>query len=556
MVRIGEVNRLFQVVIELFPIGPTPLTVGQGILGLVGESTRGPCNTAVWLGNYNGAKRIFHSGDLMEACQLAFSNGVPAICAVTVKGTGNAKAYVDVDDGLAVPKPVGTFYAKSEGVWGNAITVKISRSSHKLNLVVNNMPGTGDVGPYYLEQHGLLNYSSNWVKVNGIARTIVYSSAELAEGKVYLDIVNGSLTFFDTDAPQTTDQISCSIKYNGLRVVVTDNVDLETYDGIVDLVDLQAKMNSSKLVDFVPEEYETHFPSVGTGTAIHALAGGSDGAEIIVGDWEDALETLFSEVSKRAGGATCYAITACETELGTTDLIPVLDGFATRIENKFKPGVCYVGLNPNTTKDDALDIASNYNSRNLSIVVNPWDDSASTTRQNGAVALAARRAAASMGESCAKDEYALKGMNGLLNEHPDEDVDVLDEGRLNVLIKKAGILPYLDRSTATDHQFWRNVDNVTINWVEVAAKYIADAYKHWKNTPQNRQALKASVAAMLDDLKGRQILRVYTLDVKSDLENGGVNPNKVWIFIGMEPIGHMEQFWYEIGVGVMLGVKE
>jgi len=213
-------------------------------------------------------------------------------------------------------------------------------------------------------------------------------------------------------------------------------------------------------------------------------------------------------------------------------------------------------LNPNTNKDDALDIASNYNSRNLSIVVNPWDDSASTTRQNGAVALAARRAAASMGESCAKDEYALKGMNGLLNEHPDEDVDVLDEGRLNVLIKKAGILPYLDRSTATDHQFWRNVDNVTINWVEVAAKYIADAYKHWKNTPQNREALRASVAAMLDDLKGRQILRVYTLDVKSDLENGGVNPNKVWIFIGMEPIGHMEQFWYEIGVGVMLGVKE
>ena len=63
-------------------------------------------------------------------------------------------------------------------------------------------------------------------------------------------------------------------------------------------------------------------------------------------------------------------------------------------------------------------------------------------------------------------------------------------------------------------------------------------------------------AAVLDELKRRQILRVYTLEVLSDLENGGVNRNKVWINIGMEPIGHMEQFWYEIGVGVILGAEE
>ena len=46
------------------------------------------------------------------------------------------------------------------------------------------------------------------------------------------------------------------------------------------------------------------------------------------------------------------------------------------------------------------------------------------------------------------------------------------------------------------------------------------------------------------------------MEVLSDLENGGVNRNKVWINIGMEPIGHMEQFWYEIGVGVILGAEE
>lgn len=91
-------------------------------------------------------------------------------------------------------------------------------------------------------------------------------------------------------------------------------------------------MNSSKLVDFVPEEYRDAFPVRRHRHRNSALAGGSDGAEISVDDWEDALETLFSEVSKRAGGATCYAITACETELGTTDLIPVLDGFATKLK--------------------------------------------------------------------------------------------------------------------------------------------------------------------------------------------------------------------------------
>ena len=433
--------------------------------------------------------------------------------------------------------------------------MKLTRSSHKMNLVVTDMAGDGTAGPYYLEQHGLLNYASNWVKVNGTELDIVYAVEELSAGSVYLDTTNGSLTFFASEAPDTTDQISCSLKYNALRLVVTDNETTETYDHIRDLIDLEARLtNQSYLIDFVPEEYETHFPSVGTGTATHALTGGSDGAAITVDDWNTAMYALFGEVSRRAGGATCYAFTSCEVENGTCDLIPEIDGFATYIENKFKPGICYVGLPENTDKDDALDIASNYNSRNLSIVVNPWDTS--SPRQNGAVALAARRAAAAMGESCAKDEYALKGMNDLLNEFEDEDVDVLDEGRLNVLTKKVGILPYLDRGTASDEQFWRSVDNVTVNWVEVCAKIIADSYKHWKNTPQNRQALRASVAAVLDELKRRQILRVYTLEVLSDLENGGVNRNKVWINIGMEPIGHMEQFWYEIGVGVILGAEE
>ena len=555
MVRIGETNRLIQVVIELFPVGPKAITAGMGILGLVGESTRGPCNESVWLGSYVGARKIFHSGDLKEASELGFQNGVPAICAIGVKGAGNAKASVTLTDGLSEPSTVGAFYAKYEGIWGNAITVKLTRSSHKMNLVVTDMAGDGTAGPYYLEQHGLLNYASNWVKVNGTELDIVYAVEDLMAGSVYLDTTNGSLTFFASEAPDTTDQISCSLKYTALRLVVTDNETTETYDHIRDLIDLEARLtNQSYLIDFVPEEYETHFPSVGTGTATHALAGGSDGAAITVDDWNTAMYALFGEVSRRAGGATCYAFTSCEVETGTGDLIPEIDGFATYIENKFKPGICYVGLPPNTDKDDALDIASNYNSRNLSIVVNPWDTS--SPRQNGAVALAARRAAASMGESCAKDEYALKGMNDLLNEFEDEDVDVLDEGRLNVLTKKVGILPYLDRGTASDEQFWRSVDNVTVNWVEVCAKIIADSYKHWKNTPQNRQALRASVAAVLDELKRRQILRVYTLDVLSDLENGGVNRNKVWINIGMEPIGHMEQFWYEIGVGVILGAEE
>lgn len=556
MVRIGEVNRIVGVVIELFPIGPRALIIGQGILGLVGEATRGPCNAAQWLGSFNGARRIFQSGDLKEGCELGFNNGVPAICAIGVKGAGNAKASVILTDGLDSPSTIGAIYAKWEGIWGNAVTVKFSRSSHKLNLVINNMPGSDIVGPYYLEQHGLLNYASNWVKVNGVEKDIVYAIESLAAGDVFLDMVAGTLTFFAGEEPQTSDQISASLKYNGMRVVVSDNVALETYDGIVDLIDLQAKLNSSALIDFVPEEYETHFPGVGSGTSVQPLLGGSDGAAIIVDDWTTAADILFAEVSKRAGGATCYGFTSCEVDVGTGDLIPEIDGFATRIENKFKPGLCFVGLPANITKDTALDIASNYNSRNLYIVVNPLDDSQSTVRQNGAIARAAREAAASLGESCAKDEYALKGMNGLLNEFEDEDVDVLTEGRLDVLIKKAGILPYLGRSTASDQQFWRSVDNRTINWIEVGCKYIADGFKHWKNTAQTRESMRASLAGMLDDLKGRQILRVYTLLVQSDLEHGGVNPNKVWVELNAEPIGHVEQIWFEFGVGVMPEIEE
>lgn len=556
MTQIGEINRLVGVVIDLFPIGPRALIVGQGILGLVGEATRGPCNKAVWVGNYNGSRRIFHSGDLKEACELGFNNGVPAICAIGVKGQGNLKSSVTLTDGLANPSNVGAFYAKYEGIYGNSLSTKISRSTHKINLVFNNMPGDGTVGPYWLEQHGLLNYGSNWIKVNGIAREIVYSQAELAASKVFLDIIAGSMLFADGENIETSDQMSGSVKYNALRVQVTDNVQLETFDGIVDLVDLQAKLTGSQLIDFVPEPYETHFPGVGSGIAVHPLTGGSDGAPITVDDWNTAMDALASEVNLRAGGATCYALTSCEVEFGTRDLIPEFDGFLVRQENAFKPGMGYVGLQPNTSKDVALDIASNFNSRNLYIVVNPWDDPNSSVRQNGAVALAARRAAAPLGESCAKAEYALKGMNGLLNEFEDDDVDVIDEGRLNVLIKKVGILPYLDRSTASDQQFWRAVDNYTINWCEIACKYICDGYKHWKATPQTCEAIRESLAAVMDDLRSRKIVRVYTLTVYRDLDIGGVDTGKIWIDLNAEPIGHAERFRVNFGVGVMPYIKE
>jgi len=550
MVTYGNPSGLVGLTIELRTVGPVPVIVGQGILGLVGESTRGPVATCIGMGSWVDATHYFHSGDLKEAIELAFGQGAPVVYAVRVLGTGYATATRTLTDGLTPANNVVVVNAASEGNWGNSVWMTIADSSYYAYETETNLAGDGTVGPYYTQMANLVHPTpdTNWVKVNGVAKVVVYSGGDLAAGKVHIDIVNGSITFYTGEEPTTTDVITYSIKHKTKHVTLTDNVVEETYDRIRSLDHLEAELLNSALVRAVPEVGETHLPTNGT----FILTGGSDGLAITVQDWEDALAVLGEETIKLVGAPTCVAITSNEVNSSTNDLIPALDAFLTSMANDFHPCLGFVGLDPNTSQDAALEIASGYNNRLLSIVPNPWDDS--DDAKNIAVARAAKECAMALGESAAMAANAMNGLNGLLNQFTQTQTDVLTYGGLDVIIKKRGILPYIGISTVkldSEWQFARCVDNRTINYIIVATEYITRAFYHKKRTKSVLSSIKSSIQTMLEDLKKDENIRAYTLEVLPHATDTG----RVNIYMSVENIGHIERFRTILSVGILEGVE-
>lgn len=538
---IGNPSAWVGLTIELRAVGPVPVIVGTGILLLIGESTRGPSTEAIVMNNRSDAYKYFHSGDLKEAIELAFGNGCPVVFAIRVLGSGAAKATVTLNDGLIPSNNCLTLTAGSEGTWGNSVVVTVANGDYNGSEYNPNLPGDGGTSAYYTSMHDLVQSTTNWVKVDGVLRTIVYTAPELAAGCVYVDTTNGSLTFYTGEWPTITQVISYRLKFHTKKITITDNEKTYIFNNIPSITHMIADIEETGLVIGEDVAGETHLPTNGT----YSLTGGSNGLEITVDDWETAMATGGEYANNLVGGPTAVALTDYEVDVGTYDLVPALDAFLTDIENDFYPALGFVAMAPNESINTALELASGYNNRLLSIVVNGWDDS--TTPKNIAVARAARECAVALGESTAMASNALRGLNGLLNTFNQSETDVLTTGGLDVIIKKRGILPYIGISTATDWQFMRCVDNRTINFVIIACEYICRQFYHHKRTRYTLSSIKQSLRQMLEDLKIQENIREYEVWVSAHPTDTG----RVNIDMTIENIGHIERFRQILNVGIM-----
>lgn len=550
MVEYGNPSQFVRLIIKLETVGPVPVIVGKGVVLLVGRSVRGPVDEAVAMTSSSAAKTYFYSGGLKDAIELAFAQGAPVVYAVRVLGTGHATASVTLDDGLSVPNDVVKIEAKSPGLWGNAISVKVLEGSFKATETTPYaIPGTGTVGPYYTQYTNIIaNDSANWVRVDGVPYTeangkLVYTAPPTAD-QVYVNTIDGSITFGTLVA--ATSLITYSLKYKTVKLVVTDNETTYTYDNISSLTKLVARLIGTGFVSATAITGETHLPA--TSVTPFALAGGLDGTSISTSDWEDALRIGGAAAAELVGAPQTCALTEYEVEEGTHDLIPVLDAWSMEMANKFHPCQCFIGVAPNLTAEQVLDIAAGYSNRLLTIVANSWDNS--TTARNIAVARAGKEAAVALGESAALPRNAMNGLNGLLNTYDQVDVDVMTQdtdARADVIIKSRGIRPYVGITTDQTWQFLRTVDNRTINYVIVASDQIARQYFHEKRTGTVMAAMKQSIKAVLNDLMRDENIRAYSIDVTPDETDTG----KVNIHLCMENIGHIERIDETIAVGIL-----
>jgi len=182
----GNPNSLVGITLELRPMGPVPVTIGTGIVGIVGTATYGPVE-AVGLTSSSLVKTLYESGPLKEAGELAFMQGAPNVYLVRVLGEGYATATSELKDSQTVPVKVGDLKAKSPGVRGNSLTYKIEDGDY-LGTDVEIFSGDGTIGPYALARDDLVEDTSNFVKVDGVTKTIVYTG-EPTSGQVLVDKV-------------------------------------------------------------------------------------------------------------------------------------------------------------------------------------------------------------------------------------------------------------------------------------------------------------------------------------------------------------------------------
>ena len=550
MVEYGNPSQFVRLIIKLETVGPVPVIVGKGVVLLVGRSVRGPVDEAVAMTSSSAAKTYFYSGGLKDAIELAFAQGAPVVYAVRVLGTGHATASVTLNDGLDPSNDVVTISAKSPGLWGNAVSIKVLEGSYKATETTPYaIPGAGTVGPYYTQYTNIIaNDSANWVRVDGVPYTekngkLVYT-APPTDGKVYVNTTDGSITFGTPVA--ATSLITYSLKYKTVKLVVTDNETTYTYDNISSLTKLVAKLIGTGFVSATKIAGETHLPA--TSVTPFALSGGLDGTSISTSDWEKALRVGGAAAAELVGAPQTCALTEYEVEEGTHDLIPVLDAWSMEMANDFHPCQCFIGVAPNLTAEQVLDIAAGYSNRLLTIVANSWDNS--TTSRNIAVARAGKEAAVALGESAALPRNAMNGLNGLLNTYDQTDVDVMTQdtdARADVIIKSRGIRPYVGITTDQTWQFLRTVDNRTINYVIVASDQIARQYFHEKRTGTVMSAMKQSIKAILNDLMRDENIRAYSIEVTPDETDTG----KVNIHLCMENIGHIERIDETIAVGIL-----
>jgi len=528
----GNPNSLVGITLELRPMGPVPVTIGTGIVGIVGPANYGPIE-AVGLTSASLVKPMYDAGPLKEAGELAFMQGAPNVYLSRVIGEDYATATAELNDSQTVGVKVGDLKAPSPGARGNALSFKIEDGDYN-GTDVEIFPGDGTVGPYAVARDDLVEDTSNKVKVDGVEKTIIYTGTPTA-AQVKVDKVVGSLTFGATVAASS--QISVALKFKTRKMTIYDGTQAYVINNIKSLEDLQAKLALTSVAVFEPTPNKTHLPKVYAGAA---LSGGDDGDPITQDDWEAALNRLAQAVTP-----TTVALTAGGTTAGSYNLVATLDGWLTYMANQFRPCLGFVPCEANEDKADIMDLCAGYNNRLLTIVANAWD----TVSQNIAVARAAKEAACALGESAARSYNSMNGLEGLLQIFSDDDVDTLSRNGADVIILKRGIRPYLGISTATDWQFMRCVDNRTINWVILAVKYITDQFYHERRTKAVLTSLKASIASVLDEQVELGNIRAYTLSVSAH----PIDTGRVDIDLQMENIGHIERFRVLMQVGVMPG---
>jgi phage tail sheath gpL-like len=300
------------VYIEVRPEGliiPGQVTVGN--LGVVGTASKGPVGTPVILGSYAEARQGFGDYDpwvdgasdeltLVRALEIAYSHGATTVFAVRVAGGSAARAAYTLQSasGNCV-----VLSAKTEGTWGNDLTVNVAAATEHAFIEDEAVPTSG-AGALTLQRRPVVASARNrirhFIDATGITRSLqlVYAPTAPAAGQVQINPASGVLSFPAGETPAAADTLTASYMVDRSQaVLVTLRLGrTEEQYTVVDGNDLEADVN--RLSAWVDAEADAangaELPLVSTPAgAFAAFRGGDNGAA--GADYQEGLTALLNE---------------------------------------------------------------------------------------------------------------------------------------------------------------------------------------------------------------------------------------------------------------------
>lgn len=509
------------VLIEVRPealIVPGAITVGN--VGVVGTAGKGPVGSPQLLGGYSDALQRFgmydrwvdgDSGELTltRALEQAFKFGASTVWAVRIADNNAAKAAADLDSPSG---PCVTVRAKSEGTWGNELTVAVSTADS--NALVRDEEV--DSASLTLAHTPVVQSAVNRIVVRpagGGADQVPGIRYDDAAGvgptEVDVDTASGALTF--GTAPAAGDVVLATYtvaQASARKVTVKLGVSAEENYSVVSGDDLIADLAADSAL--VEGEALTNSAELPDAVAATPLGGGANGAA--GADYQSGLDALLE--------VDAHIIVAAGQPTSFGDDLAAHVALASGNENK-RERIAIVGT---ALQDDRNQFVQDATAHSLNsdrlILVGPGVKAADRSQQPPAeVTLpGAYTAAAVAGLLSAFPPHVsltnkVLSVDGLEHDLTSAQLKQLVLSRILVLENRQGYRLVRGVTTSTNTAWTQITTRRIVDYAKYGVRSAATPYIGLLNNERVRGALRATINSFLNGMVLDEMLISYDLTV-------------------------------------------
>lgn len=516
------------VYIEVRPEGliiPERVTVGN--VGVVGTASKGELNKPKLLSSYIEAREYFGEYDmwqgggqdeltLVRAIEIAFNHGAIRVFGVRVGGgAAKASAMLASAGGDNV-----NLLARSEGKWGNALSVSVAAADKDAYIEDVKLPGGAAIqlkGPVVKNARNRIQLTTN---SNGLTRTMkIYYDDDpaipnpLPADAVQVTLADGTLTF--ATAPDAADEITASYfvaMASAVTVTLKQGRATRSYT-VISGDDLFNKITDADTPDpWVTAEKAANSAELLNVAAEVFLAGGQNGES--GADYSLGLEAMTS--------ADAHIIVAAGQD----------DRFAGNLDAHCQNAssdalrrerIAVVGTRGNPDFDTLLghDVASD---RVIFVSPGITTDDAASTKEDKTVTLPGSYAAAAVAGLLSSYAPHISLTNktlrvkGLEKAYTSGELTQLLQNRVLPLEERQGFRVVRAITTSTNTAWKQITTRRIVDYARIGVRGAANSYIGLLNNERVRGAMRATINSFLAEMVEDEMLVAYTLEVTATRE--------------------------------------